>query len=48
MGFWKDVDIEIRNRMHTFKTSYEDEKEDAIRCVANEKYVRKNEKNVEH
>lgn len=26
MGFWKEVDIEIRSRMNTFKTSYEDEK----------------------
>ena len=41
MGFWKEVDIEIRSRMTTFKTSYEDEKEDAIKTVANERYGKK-------
>ena len=38
MGFWKEVDMEIRNRMKTFKTSYDEEKEDAIKTVANERY----------
>ena len=41
MGFWKEVDIEIRNRMNMFKTSYEDEKENAIKTVANERYGKK-------
>ena len=38
LGFWKEVDMEIRNRMKTFKTSYDEEKEDAIKTVANERY----------
>lgn len=38
MGFWKEVDIEIHNRMGIFGTSYEDEKEDAIKTVAKERY----------
>ena len=41
MGFWKEVDIEIRSRMSIFKTSYKDEKEDAIKIVANERYGKK-------
>lgn len=41
MGFWKEVDIEIRSRMNTFKTSYEDEKKDAIKIIANERYGKK-------
>ena len=41
MGFWKEVDIEIRSRMNTFKTSYKNEKEDAIKIVANERYGKK-------
>ena len=41
MGFWKEVDIEIRSRMNTFKTSYEDEKGDAIKIIANERYGKK-------
>ena len=41
MGFWKEVDIEIHSRMNTFKTSYEDEKGDAIKIIANERYGKK-------
>ena len=41
MGFWKEVDIEIRSRMNTFKTSYKEEKEDAIKTVSNEKNSKK-------
>ena len=41
MGFWKEVDIENRRRMNTFKTSYEDEKEDTIKTVANKRYGKK-------
>ena len=41
MGFWKEVDIEIRSRMNTFKTSYEEEKGDAIKIIANERYGKK-------
>ena len=41
MGFWKEVDIEIRSRMNIFKTSYEDEKENAIKTIANERYCKK-------
>ena len=41
MGFWKEVDIEIRSRMNIFKTSYEDEKEDAIKIIANKRYGKK-------
>lgn len=44
MGFWKEVDIEIRSRINTFKTSYEDEKEDAIRLIAKERYGNSNVK----
>lgn len=28
MGFWNEVDMEIRSRMNKFKTSYDDEKEE--------------------
>ena len=41
MGFWKEVDIEIRSRMNIFKTSYEDEKKNAIKTIANERYGKK-------
>ena len=41
MGFWNEVDIEISSRMNTFKTSYDEEKEDAIKTVANERYGKK-------
>ena len=41
MGLWKEVDIEIRSRMNTFKTSYEDEREHAIKTIANERYGKK-------
>ena len=30
MGFWSEVDMEIRSRMNKFKTSYDYEKEDTI------------------
>ena len=38
MGFWSEVDMEIRSRMKKFKTSYDDEKEDTIRWIAKERY----------
>ena len=42
MGFWKNVDIEIRNRMRVNKSSYQDEINDSINSVAKELYGKKN------
>ena len=42
MGFWSEVDMEIRSRMNNFKTLYEYEKEDTIRRIAKERYGDKN------
>lgn len=41
MGFWKTVDIDIREQMELNGTSYNEEKESSIRRVANELYGKK-------
>lgn len=46
MGFWKEVDIEIRNRMQTYGTSYNDEINESVKQVAKEKYGKKVEGKV--
>ena len=44
MGFWSEVDMEIRSRMNKFKTSYDYEKEDTIRRIAKERYGKSEKK----
>ena len=44
MGFWSEVDMEIRSRMNKFKTSYDYEKEDTIRWIAKESYGKSEKK----
>lgn len=47
MGFWSEVDMEIRSRMNKFKTSYDYEKEDTIRQIAKERYGKAKRNKVE-
>lgn len=42
MGFWKDVDMDVRQNIRLWRSSYNDELKYSIQKVANEKYGKGN------